>query len=512
MKKLIFVPLILFLSCETSLNNTDSNLKIEDHQNVLSIKKETDSSKIDRNLLLNINKWLKDHMNLTNPGHLKWKTFVNNNGEIENLNSFFLLNQYPFKNVKYIINSTNSYFESYNEETWFFNKNKELIGSAFYGSGSGYQTTYLAEYNKNYRKNNIIEMVRLIEFTTDPNEDTYQFVSKIEDSIKSLVIRGVGEIGIDENFNASGTIEVIHEVVENNFSKSDFTDKGHSIKKQLDKQFKLLDSVCFTELIDSGNNIVLKTNIDGWIENENEGDNGGYYDHSKTFSKTLTVDKDIYESKINSVLLDTSISNNILRSIIWTGIQDFDKYLYLFHNEDYFVWVDKKNNNYRSAWWKSNQSLREKPEVFITNGKINYEGSGGNHTYMFNSGKNNYNISINVIGKTYDDVFYMNKPAQIISPFSKDVIGKLKKNDPINNKWLLIISGFDNCKNAKEAKKAIPFKTFLLHSNNYENLNPGWYLICLTFENKESSDLASKYLNSQGFQSYTKYSGKYSLN
>ena len=40
-----------------------------------------------------------------------------------------------------------------------------------------------------------------------------------------------------------------------------------------------------------------------------------------------------------------------------------------------------------------------------------------------------------------------------------------------------------------------------MHSNNYENLNPGWYLICLTFENKEASYLASKYLNSQGFQS-----------
>ena len=64
-----------------------------------------------------------------------------------------------------------------------------------------------------------------------------------------------------------------------------------------------------------------------------------------------------------------------------------------------------------------------------------------------------------------------------------------------------IILRFDNCINAKEAKKVIPFKTFLLHSNNYENLNPGWYLICLTFENKKASYLASKYLNSQGFQS-----------
>ena len=41
-----------------------------------------------------------------------------------------------------------------------------------------------------------------------------------------------------------------------------------------------------------------------------------------------------------------------------------------------------------------------------------------------------------------------------------------------------IILRFDNCKNAKEAKKAIPFQIFLLHSNNYGNLNPGWYLIC----------------------------------
>lgn len=53
----------------------------------------------------------------------------------------------------------------------------------------------------------------------------------------------------------------------------------------------------------------------------------------------------------------------------------------------------------------------------------------------------------------------------------------------------------------KRQKKQYLFKTFLMHSNNYENLNPGWYLICLTFENKKASYLASKYLNSQGFQS-----------
>ena len=56
---------------------------------------------------------------------------------------------------------------------------------------------------------------------------------------------------------------------------------------------------------------------------------------------------------------------------------------------------------------------------------------------------------MNVLGKTADDAFYMDKAAQIISPFSKEIIGQLKKNKPIDSKWLLIISGYDNCKSAK---------------------------------------------------------------
>lgn len=132
------------------------------------------------------------------------------------------------------------------------------------------------------------------------------------------------------------------------------------------------------------------------------------------------------------------------------------------------------------------------PRIWLKNqrpsypiGAKGYEGSGGNHSYSFENDGMNYVVYMSIIGNTEDDAFivvaetrtYDSKPAQIISPFSKNIIGNQCKYRPIDNKWLLIISGFDNCESAQEAKKEISFESVLLHSNNYENLNPRWYII-----------------------------------
>ena len=504
MKLKVFILPLILLACGSS-SDTENREEF--------LKTEYNEVEFDEKHLLKINSWLKNRMKEVNPYHYdsRWNTNITNEGKIENLGSFFILNSHPETYVKYEINNSYSYWEGGYDEKWFFNKNKDLIGYASTGSDAGNFSEYLVEFEINSRNKGQIEILREFEIHSDPGVTTYTFKIINNDSIKSLVIKGNGDFKITEFFSfidVIGNIEEIYDVVENNIAKSDVQKSENHILNNLEDQLRVMDSICFTELENSGDNVIYSTNINGWVEDEDE-EEGGYYNHWIQESTSLTMHKDMYESELNSGSYDTSISNPLLRSFIWEGIRDFDSFLYLFENEEYRVWVDIKNGEFRSAWWKPNQLLTEEPKVFTTNGIRKFQGSGGNHTFTFTENNDEYIIDMNVLGKTADDAFYMDKAAQIISPFSKEIIGQLKKNKPIDSKWLLIISGYDNCKSAKEAKKEVPFETFLLHSDNYNNLNPGWYIICLAFDNKTASEKASKFLNSQGFKSYIKFSGKY---
>ncbi|KXX71401.1 hypothetical protein [Flammeovirga sp. SJP92] len=79
----------------------------------------------------------------------------------------------------------------------------------------------------------------------------------------------------------------------------------------------------------------------------------------------------------------------------------------------------------------------------------------------------------------------------------------------VNEKWLVILSGADNLQDAVLSQKRYDFKTQILNSSVYDNLNPGWYINVLTHETQQQAKAQSKDLNQQGFKSYVKYSGKY---
>ena len=477
------------------------------------LKTEYNEVEAEEELLLKINKWFTSASQYAySKWASKWNTNITKEGEIKNLGSFFILNSYQETNVKYEINKSLSAFEDYHNEKWLFTKNKDLIGYASIGGNSGSFSEYLVEFNGDPRVKGQIEILREVRIQGDhTGETTYTFKSISNDSIKSLVIEGFGHLkitGFLSSIDVIGNIEEIWDVVENKIAKSDLQESKNYILKNLEEQLSLMDSICFTELETTGDSVRYSTYNDGWVEDDDE-EEGGYYNHWMQKSTSLTMHTDMYESELNSGTYDTLISNPLLRSFIWEGIKDFDIFLYLFENEEYRVWIDIKNGEFRSAWWGPSQLLIDEPQVFATNGIREFQGSGGNHTYTFTENNDEFIIDMNVLGKTADDAFYMDKPAQIISPFSKEVVGNLKEYKPIDSKWLLIISGYDNCKSAKKAKKELPFETFLLHSDNYDNLNPGWYILCLAFDNEIASEKASKFLNSQGFKSYIKFSGKF---
>jgi len=62
----------------------------------------------------------------------------------------------------------------------------------------------------------------------------------------------------------------------------------------------------------------------------------------------------------------------------------------------------KANNKYRYASWKRTQTQSEKPVLILQNGEINFDGSGGNHSYIFKSGEYSYICEIIVLGPQPD--------------------------------------------------------------------------------------------------------------
>lgn len=55
---------------------------------------------------------------------------------------------------------------------------------------------------------------------------------------------------------------------------------------------------------------------------------------------------------------------------------------------------DLGNDNYRYASWSIKQSMNEKPDLIITNGKWFQEGTGGNHRFEFKKGQYTYECYI----------------------------------------------------------------------------------------------------------------------
>jgi len=79
-----------------------------------------------------------------------------------------------------------------------------------------------------------------------------------------------------------------------------------------------------------------------------------------------------------------------------------------------------------------------------------------------------------------------------------------KSND---DKWLVIINGYVTNEEAIEAQNKLSYNSTILNSADYENLNPGWFILTIMFDEKNDAYAKSKELNATGAKTYVKYSG-----
>jgi len=96
------------------------------------------------------------------------------------------------------------------------------------------------------------------------------------------------------------------------------------------------------------------------------------------------------------------------KDLLYESINDFKEPIFVWETKKFRIRVDKlEDNTYRYASWEIRKGQNEKPDLILTNGEIVFNGSGGNHEYLFKSGAYVYNCHIIVLGTTASPPGYL---------------------------------------------------------------------------------------------------------
>ena len=110
-----------------------------------------------------------------------------------------------------------------------------------------------------------------------------------------------------------------------------------------------------------------------------------------------------YDGRLMTINHQSSAEESLINNLINEDKNSLHKSLKKYENP-VFTWETTKfkirldniaNYKYRYASWSKEKKYRDKPDIVLSNGVIEFEGSGGNHTYSFKHGKYTYKLYIN---------------------------------------------------------------------------------------------------------------------
>ena len=105
-----------------------------------------------------------------------------------------------------------------------------------------------------------------------------------------------------------------------------------------------------------------------------------------------------YQSQLEKKKKEELIA--IQKNSLHESLRNFIRPICILETSKYRIRIDDLGNDkYRYASWKLQQNMSEKPELLLLNGKVEFDGSGGNHSYIFKSGEYTYECSIVEIGE-----------------------------------------------------------------------------------------------------------------
>lgn len=87
------------------------------------------------------------------------------------------------------------------------------------------------------------------------------------------------------------------------------------------------------------------------------------------------------------------------KDLLCESIKDFKEPIFVWETKKFRIRVDKlENDTYRYASWEISKATNDKPDLILTNGEIVFNGSGGNHDYLFKNGVYEYKCHVIVLG------------------------------------------------------------------------------------------------------------------
>jgi hypothetical protein len=117
-----------------------------------------------------------------------------------------------------------------------------------------------------------------------------------------------------------------------------------------------------------------------------------------------------YESKIEQQKRDSLVLND--KSKLYPSLRNFKAPVLYWQTDKFRIRVDDLGNyNYRYASWPVSKKQSDKPDLVLINGKVEFDGSGGNHNYIFKNDVYTYICQVTVIGEEDEapDVFIILK-------------------------------------------------------------------------------------------------------
>lgn len=141
---------------------------------------------------------------------------------------------------------------------------------------------------------------------------------------------------------------------------------------------------------------ISNSKIDQWSEVGWRGimlNNGDLWIETDGKIKALNYQSDFEISQ------KTNLVNNDKKKL-YSTLKVFKSPTYKIQTKNYLIRIDELNNGkYRYASWKIGKPESTKPDLILTNGDLQFDGSGGNHTITFKKGEFNYKIYRGIIGE-----------------------------------------------------------------------------------------------------------------
>ncbi|WP_228458233.1 hypothetical protein [Chryseobacterium schmidteae] len=101
-----------------------------------------------------------------------------------------------------------------------------------------------------------------------------------------------------------------------------------------------------------------------------------------------------FEKKLRKELIDKEKEN------VHSSLKTFESPTYKIKTKKYLIRIDElENKKYRYVSWKISKKESSKPDLILTNGELEFQGSGGNHVITFTNGNYIYKVYRNIIGE-----------------------------------------------------------------------------------------------------------------